>query len=504
MPEFTGTNDVRSYFAVLWRWKYLFLAVVVIVPVIAYLIERGSAKTYSSSALVGVNQTTVDTSLLNNGGSFSTTNVTAIAQLVTTSSVADVAAGLMKPPAQPEQIVGEVTAKGDSTTNFITITAEDRSATRAAAIANAFARAITLNQQKAAITQLRSAAKGLKAQLQHPSDAATRTQLQQQLSQLQAARFTQGGDAAILQPAAVAAAPTGLNTRRTIEIGLLIGLLLAIGAVVAAENADRRLRTPNDLELVTDLPLLASVPPAAFREDSAADGEVGESFNMLRNSLTYFNIDRQLDSVMITSPGEKDGKTTVALRLATAGAASGLHVILVDADLRRRQVSYRSGVADRPGFTDVITGECPLEQALLQNEHGGDTPGRLNLLPAGRIPSNPSGVLSSPAAEHVLRQLESWSDLVIIDTPAALAVGDPLPLMPQVSGVIIVARMNRSTRAAIKRLQRIIDSAHGTALGVVATGVTTLAGADHYTAKYYAHNGNGNGSGGLVDRLRTK
>jgi Mrp family chromosome partitioning ATPase len=101
--------------------------------------------------------------------------------------------------------------------------------------------------------------------------------------------------------------------------------------------------------------------------------------------------------------------------------------------------------------------------------------------------------MSSQQMQDLLRELESQSDLVIIDTPAALAVSDPLPLMRMVSGVVLVARMNRSSRQTIRRLQRIIESASGTLLGVVATGVTASPGYDHYYPKYYASNGT-NGS----------
>jgi Mrp family chromosome partitioning ATPase len=95
--------------------------------------------------------------------------------------------------------------------------------------------------------------------------------------------------------------------------------------------------------------------------------------------------------------------------------------------------------------------------------------------------------------QGILQELESQSDLVVIDTPAALAVSDPLPLMSKVTGIVLIARMNRSSRQMIRRLQKIIASAHGTLLGVVATGVSSGPGYEHYYAKYYSHNGNGSG-----------
>jgi Mrp family chromosome partitioning ATPase len=109
--------------------------------------------------------------------------------------------------------------------------------------------------------------------------------------------------------------------------------------------------------------------------------------------------------------------------------------------------------------------------------------------------------MSSQAMEHVLRELENASDLVIIDTPAALAVSDPLPLMRSVSGVVLVARMNRSSRQTINRLQQIVESAHGKLLGVIATGTSVGPGYGHYYPKYYGENG-ANGAGGRGLRRR--
>lgn len=491
MPEFSGGRDLRSYLRVVWRWKWLVLFFVVLAPAAAFALEAGKPQMYKSSALVGVNSTTVNTSLINGGGSFSTTNVTAIAQLVTTTPVADIAAGLMRPPANPGQIVGEVSATGDAITNFVRITATDRSPVRSAQIANAFARAISFNQQQQAVSQINNAISAVHAQLATTKDPATRATLRQQLSQLKAARQTQGSEAAILQSAS-AGSPVGPNTRRTVEIGLVIGLLLAFGAIVLAENSDRRLRSPDDLEGMTDLSLLGSIAPSAFSGDQDTTPQDEEAFHMLRTALTYFNVDRLLESVLVTSPGEKDGKTTVAIRLALATAHAGLRVVLVDADLRRAQVSARLDLHSHDGLGAVLAGTKTLPDVLTDYPVPAPSNGQLLVLPAGSPPPNPSALISSPEMERVLRALEAQSDLVIIDTPAALAVSDPLPLMQLVSGVVLIARMNNTTRDTIRRLHKIITNAHGTLLGVIATGVTKAPGYENYTPKgYYQQNGSG-------------
>lgn len=492
MPEFTGTKDIRSYLTVLWRWKLLFLAFLIAVPLATWLLERGKPNVYTAHALVGVNQTTVNTSLLSGGGSFSTTNVTAIAQIVTTTPVATAAADRMHPPADPGQIVSEVSASGDPATNFLTITATDHNPARAAEIANAFAQAISANLAQAAVSQIQASIKGVQAQIAALTrNDPTRSTLNQQLNQLRAAEATQGSEAAILQAASAPGSPSGPHLRRTVELAVLIGLLLGFGAVALAESADRRLRTPPDLEQMTDLPVLASISPTAFSGDVATRAEDEEAFNMLRTTLTYFNIEKRLKSIVVTSAVEKEGKTTVATRLALNIAAAGQRVMLVDGDLRRAQVTAKLGIQAEYGLAGVLAGRRALDEALVDYPVEGPGAGSLQVLPAGPPPPNPSALLASDAMDDLITELESRSDIVIIDTPAALAVSDPLPIMGTVSGVVMVARMNRSSRQTIKRLQQIIESAHGKLLGVVATAVKAGPGYDHYYPKYYTTNGNG-------------
>ena len=264
--------------------------------------------------------------------------------------------------------MGEVSASGEPTTNFLTITAIDQSPGRAAAIANAFARAISENLRTAAVSEIDSSIRGVKAQLSHlgPGQSSSRLQLVQQLNQLRAARSTQGSEAAILQAATAPGSPSGPHLRRTVELALLIGLLLGLGAVVLAEGADRKLRTPPDLEKMTDLPVLGAIPPSAFSEKLDTGPGDEEAFNMLRTSLTYFNVTKRLRSVVITSAGEKEGKTTVATRLALNVAASGRHAVLVDADLRRHEVAARLDLHPKVGLAEVLAGISELEDVLVE------------------------------------------------------------------------------------------------------------------------------------------
>jgi capsular exopolysaccharide synthesis family protein len=218
---------------------------------------------------------------------------------------------------------------------------------------------------------------------------------------------------------------------------------------------------------------------------------------MLRTALMYFNVDRPIDSVLITSAGEKEGKTTVATRLALTSASAGLNVVLLDADLRRAQVGGRLGIRAEEGLGAVIAGSRSLREVAVDVPLDSPQTGRLRVIPAGPPPPNPSALVSSDGMQRIVEELESQSDLVIIDTPAALAVSDPLPLMRNVSGIVVVARMNRSSRHRIRRLQKVIESAHGHVLGVVATGTTSGPGYTHYYPSHYS-----NGTNGSLPRRR--
>ncbi len=119
------------------------------------------------------------------------------------------------------------------------------------------------------------------------------------------------------------------------------------------DSLDRRVRSPDDLEEFTKLPLLAAIAPSAFNGELETTPVDEEAFQTLRTSLTYFTVDRQIKSVLIASPGEQEGKSTVAVRLALASAHAGLDVVLVDADLRRAGATAKLGIKTqgrtRPG-----------------------------------------------------------------------------------------------------------------------------------------------------------
>lgn len=476
----TDHADLRAYLRVLWRWKLLVLAFVIVIPVAVFVFVSSKPKVYAAGALLQVQALAVDTSLLGaDVPAPQSQTLLSAARLVTTTAVAETAAvELGEPRSSGRELLKNVTATADVEADFITVAARAPTADRAAAVANAFATAVVKNRTNDAIGRLNATIGRVDEQLNKiTGETATardaRKQLSEQLQRLRTLRAAQGNNARVVEPAIASASPVAPRVTRAVILAAIVGLLLAFGAVVLAQGTDRKIRDPSELEELTGRPLLSAVPRSAFG-DELSDGAAEEAFQTLRASLTYFNVDREIKSVLITSPAQGDGKTTVATNLARAMARAGKDVILVDADLRRPQVAWRFHVPGAAGLGGVLVGQTGLPRAFVEPE--ADTlAGRLRILPAGPPPPNPSELLSSKRMTLLLEKLTQSCDLVIIDSTPLLTVSDSLPLVEVVSGTVMVARINETSKDAVRRLQSVIANAGGVLLGTVVTGATATA-----------------------------
>ncbi len=266
---------------------------------------------------------------------------------------------------------------------------------------------------------------------------------------------------------------------------------------------DRRIRDPEELERLTGLPMLSAIPASAFSGE--LDFFAHEAFYTLRASLTYYNVDKPLSSVLVTSASKDDGKTLVATQLAIALARTGKDVIVLDTDLRRSTAALRLGLGRPPqGLSDVLIGQLSLADALLEVDAGEDTPGRLRLLPAGHAPPNPSELVGSQRMRELIAELALLADITIIDTAPLLTVSDSLPMLKLVSGTVLVARVRASSRHAVVRVRNVVATAGGTALGVVATGAAADGVYSGYHYGYADASSNGSAKGrGVFRRARS-
>jgi succinoglycan biosynthesis transport protein ExoP len=500
--------DLRQWGRLVWRRKWLLLAVVVAIPAAVYAGSTLLPKTYQSKATINVQATGAPSTLFSNQIS-SRSDIASAQTLIETTAVARRAAHILgKPASAARSLLGHIsvapTNPAEKDNNFLTITAQDSSSVEAARIANAFARAVAKARTSTAIHNVDKMIATLETQgAAEPGDKASQEALALQLQQLRGMRAGQAGTTPIVEAAVPAATPISPQPTRNTAIALILALLIAAALAPLLDRLDRRIREPSELEELLEAPVLAMIPDDAFPGHPPGP-HVRESFQTLRAGLTYFNVDRSLSSLVVASPVQQDGKTTVAVNLALAYAMDERDVILLDGDLRRPQIATRLGKEVSVGLDSVLVGERTLAEAFVYVDTGA---GRLRLLPGAAPPPNPAVLLGSQRMRDLLAELTEQVDLVIVDTPGLLAVSDAIPLFNQVAGSVLVSRLGRTPKDAIVRARQVIQSAGGTVLGGVATGAHAggLYGYYGYNGYYggYGDSENGEGESSNGRRLRS-
>ncbi len=396
-----------------------------------------------------------------------------------------------------------VSAEGD--TSVVDVSATATSPALAADIANTYTKVFVTEQQDSNHAYYASALALVNKQLAALSAkeraGTAGLALQDRAQSLGVLAELRNGNVQVAQAAALPTSPSSPKVVRSTILGAVIGLLFGLGIAFLFERLDRRIREPKDLEEIYGLPLLGVVPESAALSRSARNAKStrdalppgeAEAFHLIRAHLRYFNVDRQLHTLLVASAAPGDGKTTVARHLAGAAARMGSRVLLVEADLRRPTLAQELDVSSGPGLADVLIGVVSLLDAIqsigLESTSGGGAKGRtLDVLTAGAtLPPNPGELVESHAMEDLLDQARSTYDLVVIDTPPLTAVSDAFPLLGKVDGVVIVGRVGRNRRDVAERLHETLTGAGAPLLGVVANGFKAgrLNGAYSYAYDY--------------------
>ena len=383
----------------------------------------------------------------------------------------------------PSEVQSKVVAASEGESDVASITATDPDPRFAAQLANTFAEQFVAFRRDADRSKIASARKLVQAQLDQltPAQQASpqaRT-LRTQNEQLSILAALQTGNAELVQPANPPTSPSSPQTTRNVLFGFVLGLLLGIGLAVLLERIDRRLRSVNELGSAFGRPVLGAVPESRVIAKSDGlrrlDPAEAEAFRMLRANLRYFNVDREIKSVLITSGTPGEGKSTVAMYLALAAASSGAQVLLVEADLRRPTLNRRLGIATSHGISEVLAGARDLRSAIdhIQLETADAT---VDVLTAGPIPPNPSDLVESDKMRQIIKAAESAYDLVIIDTPPTSVVSDAIPLVRLVSGVLVVTRLGKTTKDSAQHLRDQLENLDANVLGVVVNSASRRAG----------------------------
>ncbi|MEH7130266.1 CpsD/CapB family tyrosine-protein kinase [Neobacillus drentensis] len=189
---------------------------------------------------------------------------------------------------------------------------------------------------------------------------------------------------------------------------------------------------------------------------------ISEQYRTIRTNVQFSSIDQEVKSLMITSSGPGEGKSTTVANMGVVFAQQGKKVLLVDADLRKPTVHYTFNLTNTFGLTSVLTKQTTLEKVVCETNEKN-----LFILPSGPIPPNPAELLGSKAMDAFFEEAIESFDLVLFDTPPVLAVTDAQILANRCDGTILVVSSGKTEIDHSTKSKELLISANAKILGVV-------------------------------------
>ena len=485
-PEAAPT--LRGYGQIIRRRKWWVICIALAGLAVALGLSLTEPDEYTATAQVIVQATTQSTAAGSTQQAVTTTQVQTMLLLVTAVPVESAV----------EQKLGRVpavTAAEVAQTNAIAITAVSGSPARAALIANTYASAFASNQTSTAIATMTSAETQFKVHIKalrkeiaaarsDPGDASQlsalvdqQSVLSEQLAQLQVDEAGNAAPVVFDDPARPPTAPSSPKPVRDGELGLAAGLVLGLGGAFLRDNLDDALISQEAAEQTAGVPVLAVVPhvPSWKRRDrplvisiSNPTSPAAEAYRSLRTSLQFARQERELRTILVTSPASEEGKTTTLANLGAVFAQAGNRVVLVSCDLRRPRIGKFLGVDESAGLTTVLVGQHTLEQ-VVRPVQGNQ---RLCVLASGPVPANPAELLNGQRARDVFAALKASFDIVLIDSPPVLPVTDAVVLSRQVDATLLVVASGRTRRGELQRAAEKLDQVDAPVIGMVLNEVT--------------------------------
>jgi capsular exopolysaccharide synthesis family protein len=202
---------------------------------------------------------------------------------------------------------------------------------------------------------------------------------------------------------------------------------------------------------------------------------ISEQYRTIRTNIEFASVDKEVKSLLVTSSGPSEGKSSTIANLAIVFAQQGKKVLLVDADLRKPTVHYTFKVDNLAGLSTVLVGEKPLEEAV-------DKAGvpNLNVLTSGPIPPNPSELLGSHAMKQLLIIAKQNYEIILFDTPPVLAVTDAQILANICDGSLLVVRSEQTEIESVRKAKESMENSRSKFLGVILNDVSKKESNNYY------------------------
>lgn len=302
----------------------------------------------------------------------------------------------------------------------------------------------------------------------------------------------------VIEPAALPTRSVSSPAWQTILLGSLIGLTLAAGVAFLMDYLDNTLKTPEEVGQKLELPVLGfiSVMPQENKATqkpipyvaSQPRSPIAEAFRILRTNLEFAGVSQPLQTILVTSPGPEEGKTTTAANLAVVMAQGHKQVILLDCDMRHPSVHPRFGLSNQAGLSDLFRNQVTLEEIVRPTKIPG-----LSVITAGSQPPNPAELLSSGRMEEILQELRDMADVIVVDSPP-FVVSDAVILGAKVDGVLLMVQPERTQDVAAVALVEQLRRTGANVVGVIfnrlsSKGSVYYGAYNYYQAAHYSQNG---------------
>ncbi|MFN3867195.1 MAG: polysaccharide biosynthesis tyrosine autokinase [Demequina sp.] len=481
---------------VLWRRKWLMLAIIVVTMVVTLVMLARQVPEYESSATVRMNPIVAQAAAT---GVIADVQVDFDPSSLSTSSLIDDVATTAGEEGASLQGAVSFAAAGEFGSPRIAVTARGATPEQAqdrVAAAIVVYRAYIQDEVDGAVAQLTERRDVALADAEayqeevvdEPDSAIAASRLQDSLVQYGSLREQirmieiAGATTAVVAPAEPGA-EVGASRASILAVAIAAAFLAAIGAALLRDQFDHRLRSEHEVKDLTGLPALGDLPydravarsharlPVTTEQATA----LGEGLRSLRSAVQVL-IPRNNAAVVVTSVEPEDGKSFVSANIAVAWARAGKSVILVGGDLRRPSLpAYFGDAAEGPGLTELLQHALSasahvtpkvVEAALNDTEHHG-----LRILPSGHSPVDPPDLLANAPLEDVMLALRSLADIVVIDSPPSSRLVDASLIATHAHGVVVVSWLGRTTRESLVETVEALGRKEIPILGIVVNGV---------------------------------
>jgi capsular exopolysaccharide synthesis family protein len=295
----------------------------------------------------------------------------------------------------------------------------------------------------------------------------------------------------ILDRAEAPEEPMSPSPGRNLALATVLGLLCGIGLAFVLEMLDVTVSTREQVEERLGIPFLGVIPTIERENDENVrdlfvhthpQSAPAECLRSIRTNLLFMSPDRALRTILVTSSGPGEGKTTTAISLAEIMADGGNRVLLIDADMRRPRLHKVFGIHPERGLSSLILGEGRLEAFVSPTDIAN-----LSVLTCGPVPPNPAELLHTQGFKTILAQASKSFDRVILDSPPAGVVADAVVISTQVDGTLFVLKTGETSRDAAARAIRTLTDVNARLFGAVLNDLNLEDQKYAHYSYYYAY-----------------